>query len=331
LKAVTDQEVPMVPPPKDYGGNFLLDIREALVGVGLVVKNERSGIATLDKDCTNMSRFLNRILGLEVELQNRLFAYFTETLSVVVQQAKKSGRWDEGILDLGAHGEAVNDVSVQTFAGNSIFGTATTELHTVSVERGMSWEESLELRASKTYPDNGYYLSNQIRNDKKTAVLVICEPRSKKKNSIYVSVYRPNTGLQTKPETLEDIKKKYKMVMDHKARSSWIEQYDSALNQCSHAYWKGNCKRITLGIGCDVGRRQRTYHILCGSVLSVWSKLETLLAGQPGANSKIQIVRCRKSDDSRIVGCLIPSNCVPALVRALSPDEAADQEPIIIM
>ena len=36
------------------------------------------------------------------------------------------------LLDLGAHGEAVNDVSVQTFAGNSIFGTATTELHTVS-------------------------------------------------------------------------------------------------------------------------------------------------------------------------------------------------------
>ena len=35
-------------------------------------------------------------------------------------------------LDLGAHGEAVNDVSVQTFAGNSVFGTATTELHTVS-------------------------------------------------------------------------------------------------------------------------------------------------------------------------------------------------------
>ena len=71
---------------------------------------------------------------------------------------------------------------------------------------------------------------------------------------------------------------------------------------CCYFCRKGNCKRITLGIGCEVGRRQRTYHILCGSVLSLWSKLETLLAGQPGANSKIQIVRCRKSDDSRIVG-----------------------------
>ena len=35
-------------------------------------------------------------------------------------------------------------------------------LYWVSVERGMSWEKSLELRASKTYPDDGYHLSNQV-------------------------------------------------------------------------------------------------------------------------------------------------------------------------
>ena len=65
---------------------------------------------------------------------------------------------------------------------------------------------------------------------------------------------------------------------------------------------KGNCKRMAVGLSCEVGRRQRTFHILVGSVLSVWSKLESVLAGQPGANSKVQIVRCRKSDGSRIVG-----------------------------
>ena len=59
---------------------------------------------------------------------------------------------------------------------------------------------------------------------------------------------------------------------------------------------------MALGLTCEVGKRQRTFHILSGSVLSVWSKLESVLAGQPGANSKVQIVRCRKSDGSRIVG-----------------------------
>lgn len=327
LKAVTGQSAPTIPPPQDYKGEFFQDVRTALIGVGLVVKDDKNNVTILDKDFTNISRFLNRILGVEVELQNHLFAYFMKTLSVVVQQAKRTGRWDEGILDLGAHGEAVTNLSVQTFAGNSTMGTATTELHTISVERGMSWEDSFELRRSQSHPEDGYYLSNQVRNHKKTAILVMCQSRSKKKDVI--NVYRPNTGLQTKQDTLEDVKKKYKKVLDHEAQSSWVDQYESALSQCNHAYWKGNCKRMTLGLSCEVGRRQRTFHILSGSVLSVWSKVESVLAGQSGANSKIQIVRCRKSDGSRIVGCLIPSNCVPALTRALTPD--TQREPILIM
>lgn len=49
-------------------------------------------------DYTNISRFLNRILGLTVALQNALFSYFTETLAAVIKEAKRSGRWDEGIV-----------------------------------------------------------------------------------------------------------------------------------------------------------------------------------------------------------------------------------------
>lgn len=45
-----------------------------------------------------MSRFLNRILGFPVCLQNTLFAYFSDTLEAIVQQAKKMGRWDGGIF-----------------------------------------------------------------------------------------------------------------------------------------------------------------------------------------------------------------------------------------
>ena len=48
----------------------------------------------------------------------------------------------------------------------------------------------------------------QIRNDKRTAILVQSASRGKK----LVVVYRPNTGAQTKQETIEDIKKKYKKV-----------------------------------------------------------------------------------------------------------------------
>ena len=35
-------------------------------------------------------------------------------------------------------------------------------LYKVNVEHCTSWEESLELRTTKTYPDNGCYLSIQV-------------------------------------------------------------------------------------------------------------------------------------------------------------------------
>ena len=68
-----------------------------MVGVGLLLKDER-GQLSMDKEAINISRFLNRILGLPVRLQNQLFAYFTETLAAIIQHAKRTGRWDGSIL-----------------------------------------------------------------------------------------------------------------------------------------------------------------------------------------------------------------------------------------
>lgn len=49
-------------------------------------------------DYNNISKFLNRILGMEVALQNAMFKYFSETLTAIILDAKRSGRWDMGIL-----------------------------------------------------------------------------------------------------------------------------------------------------------------------------------------------------------------------------------------
>lgn len=43
---------------------------------------------------------MNRILGMEVHQQNALFQYFSDTLAAVIQEAKKNGRYDMGILGM---------------------------------------------------------------------------------------------------------------------------------------------------------------------------------------------------------------------------------------
>ena len=98
-----------------------------------LLTHERSGPSlSVERESLNMSRFLNRLLGLPVDLQNSVFSYFADTLVAIIVDAKRLGRWDGGIMDFGATGEQVEVVESREFVGDPAFGTATTELHKVS-------------------------------------------------------------------------------------------------------------------------------------------------------------------------------------------------------
>ncbi|OBS68912.1 hypothetical protein A6R68_02525 [Neotoma lepida] len=321
MKSIVNLDSPMVSPPPDYPGEFFKDVRQGLIGVGLINVEDRSGILTLDKDYNNIGKFLNRILGMEVHQQNALFQYFADTLTAVVQNAKKNGRYDMGILDLGSGDEKVRKSDVKKFLTPGYSTSGHVELYTISVERGMSWEEATKIWAELTGPDDGFYLSLQIRNNKKTAILVK-EVNPKKKLFL---IYRPNTGKQLKLEIYADLKKKYKKVVSDDALVHWLDQYNSSADTCTHAYWRGNCKKASLGLVCEIGLRCRTYYVLCGSVLSVWTKVEGVLASVSGTNVKMQIVRLRTEDGQRIVGLIIPANCVSPLVNLLSTSDQSQQ------
>uniref|UniRef100_A0A8C4GYE9 Protein strawberry notch homolog 1 n=1 Tax=Dicentrarchus labrax TaxID=13489 RepID=A0A8C4GYE9_DICLA len=109
------------------------------------------------------------------------------------------------------------------------------------------------------------------------------------------------------------------------AKQHWIDQYKSSAQICSHAYWRGNCKKASVGLQCEVGLRCRTYYVLCGSVLSVWNEVEVVLTPVSGTNVKVQIVRLRTEDGQRIVGLIIPANCVSALINKLSTSDQCQQ------
>ncbi|KAM9328910.1 protein strawberry notch homolog 1 [Gastrophryne carolinensis] len=321
MKSIVSLDSPLVSPPPDYPGDFFKDVRQGLIGVGLINVEDRSGILTLDKDYNNIGKFLNRILGMEVHQQNALFQYFSDTLNAVIQNAKKNGRYDMGILDLGSGDEKVRKSDTKKFLTPGYSTSGHVELFTISVERGMSWDDAAKIWAEQSGQDDGFYVSLQMRNNKKTAILVK-EINPKKKLFL---VYRPNTGKQLKLETLSDLKKKYKKVPSDDAYPHWKDQYTSSAETCTHAYWRGNCKKVSLGLVCEIGLRCRTYYVLCGSVLSVWTKVEGVLASVSGTNVKMQIVRLRTEDGQRIVGLIIPANCVSSLVTLLSTSDQSQQ------
>jgi len=146
-----------------YNESFLKVVRESLVGIGFIQKDDRNGVHSLvDKDYTNISRFLNRILGLTVQLQNSLFQYFTDTLAAIIKEAKRNGRWDEGIVDLGSQGETVLQTDSRTFVCPATCGKVSTHLVTVSVERGLSYKRALAMQSQCEDEKEGFYFSNQV-------------------------------------------------------------------------------------------------------------------------------------------------------------------------
>ncbi|XP_017462761.1 PREDICTED: protein strawberry notch isoform X2 [Rhagoletis zephyria] len=334
MKTIMGYEAPLVPPPNDYKGDFFKDVAGALVGVGIIVNSETNpGVLSLDKEYNNISKFLNRILGMPVELQNRLFKYFTDTLTAIINQARRGGRFDLGILDLGAAGENVTRIKLVRFIRKHATGKAPAELHTVRVERGMIWQEAIDKWADLISEYEGFYVSHQVRNGKRTAILAVeietpstqQQSNSKKKEKgvskkdMMFQIYRPNTGLQVRHESLAELEKKYKKVPSEEAEPHWTQQYDASVNTCSHAYWNGNCRNVNLGNECEVGLRQRVYNVLAGSVLSVWTRVEQVLAMR-NANNKMQVIRLKTTEGEKIVGTLIPKSCHELLLQDLKSD-----------
>lgn len=133
----------------------------------------------------------------------------------------------------------------------------------------MIWQEAMEKWADLEDEKEGFYLSNQVRNGNYTAILAIAiESRQtsvllgtatkklkndKKKDQMF-QIYRPNTGLQVRLESLADLEKKYKKVDSSAADKHWIKQYDASVNTCSHAFWSGTCRHVTMGFECEVRR-----------------------------------------------------------------------------
>lgn len=58
---------------------------------------ELSVFCSFIPDCS-ITKFLNRILGLEVHKQNFLFQYFTDNFDYLIEKDKKEGKYDMGIL-----------------------------------------------------------------------------------------------------------------------------------------------------------------------------------------------------------------------------------------
>ena len=83
-------------------------------------------------------RFLNRLLGLPLGVQNALFELYAAALHGVLAAARKDGTYDEGIADLSGAAVSVHEPEARVWADPATGAEMRAVL--LRVDRGVSWE-----------------------------------------------------------------------------------------------------------------------------------------------------------------------------------------------
>ncbi|XP_027571631.1 protein strawberry notch homolog 2 isoform X1 [Pipra filicauda] len=294
-----------VPVPKSYErreADFFREMKQGLISVGICCSQMKYGTVSVEKDCS-ITKFLNRILGLEVDKQNMLFQYFSDTFDYLIEKDKKEGKYDMGILDLAPGVDEIYEESKEVFLTPGHPQDGQVVFYKISVDRGLKWEEAYEKSLKLTGANEGFYLSYKMRGSKYTCLLA---EQSRGKNFI---LYKPNIGKQSQPESLDSLQKKYRRVMPEEAKEHWESSYHFSLKNCNHALWNKSCKLIQEGKECFQGMRLRHYYMLCGALLRVWSRIAGIMADIT-ASSYLQIVRLKTKEKKKQVGIKIPESCV---------------------
>lgn len=322
-RGIMEQDkLPVVPPgcsseKPDTIQDFITKAKAALVSVGIVrdtvLGNGKFSGRIVDSDMHDVGRFLNRLLGLPPDIQNRLFELFISILDVLIQNARIEGNFDSGIVDMKA-----NIIELQgnpkTVHVDQMSG-ATTELFTFTLDRGITWESASTILDEKKKDglgsaSDGFYESKREWLGRRHFILAF-----ESSASGMFKIVRPAVGEAVREMPLAELKNKYRKIsLLEKARSGWEDEYEVSSKQCMHG---PNCK---LGNFCTVGRRIQEVNVLGGLILPVWGAVEKALSKQVRlSHRRLRVVRLETTiDNQRIVGLLVPNAAVEAVLQDLA-------------
>lgn len=255
-----------------------------------------------DTDAGNVPKFLNRLLAVDVDQQNALFASFLDRFDSIVRNAKEQGQFDEGVADL-------KGVSVRVKSSKVVHREATTKAETqhylIEMDEEtepVTFETMAELYAKREQgglglvgaPDSsGFYRQGRSGN------LIyadyahrITDPSTGATERTY-RVFRPHGEDDTllRQSELED---KFETASPLTAESEWRQKH------------RESPKFRTV---------QR--HVIAGAIMPIWNKLKT------SKSARLKIVRTTTDDGQRIVGVLIPNRAVGEILAQLGVEISA--------
>ncbi|KAA0054722.1 protein strawberry notch [Cucumis melo var. makuwa] len=301
--------------------DFIENAKAALNSVGIIRDTVlatgkdfgKSSGRIVESDMNDIGRFLNRLLGLPPDIQNRIFELFVSILDLLIQKARIEGNLDSGIVDMRANVVELRG-SPKTVHVDPVSG-ASTMLFTFSLDRGVTWESASTILDEKQKDglgstNDGFYESRRDWLGRCHIILAFESSVS----GMY-KIVRPAIGESLREMSLSELRNKYRKTSSlEKARNGWEDEYDISSKQCMHG---PKCK---LGNFCTVGRRIQEVNVLGGLILPVWGTIENALSKQARqSHQRLRVVRIETTTDKqRIVGLFVPNAAVESVLQGLA-------------
>jgi hypothetical protein len=268
--------------------------RQVLRDMGLLVFRE-GGEDIRQDDLTNIPRFLNRVLSLDVAPQNALFDYFTELFDQTVRYAKANGTFDEGVTDIKA--VAIRIAKPPAVVHVDKVTGAETILYTLDVDRPADTVDFARAKRLHFSYGGTFFQHRKTKN----FVLALQSGRQtdpvKGKTFVSYSLWKPEAAYDSYIHDSE-LAEKYAAVIPDRAEQWWRARYAAA------------------------PRIHTTHvHIIAGAIVPLWQRLKT------EEDSKLRVTRVGTGDGQRIVGVTIPPTKVRSVLRAIGTNQSSSNEP----
>jgi len=298
--------------PQVYGISWL-EAKDALQRMRLLTPQL---VPTNESDRKNINRFLNRLLGLPIGLQNALFAFYNAIFRWVVLSAKSQGDVDNGVGLL--HGESVRVNGEPQIVFRDPRSSATTLIHSVCVDTGLSWLAALgclqaaladpQIKATHLGGSTGFWQHTKTHE----VILAIELPSSHtdRRHRIH-RLLRPTLHTSAKPQFVPMAKLIGRYVclrLPADAENLWKERHKA-----------------------QEAARFEELRLVTGAILPIWTPLVSALRTAPRrsrtADYPIVVKKCM-CDGQPLVGVVLDERLVVELRKRLEDKEGGRQEDI---
>jgi hypothetical protein len=270
---------------RDNIKGITVDEFEKQTGLSLRNKDEEGRVLGAKEDVPPITQFLNRLLSLKIEMQNRVFDAFSERLDRVIEARQQAGLLDVGLETVRAD-KIVKDMEkvVHTVEDTA----AETKYVKFTLSNRFKALAFNDVADSKSRPVKFYVLSP---NRKVYAVAEASSLTDEKGKIVdYYRLINPISPSRVTEREKVDNGKGWSRLARDEAQDHWKKEIDAAPEFL-----------------------EEPLHLISGAVLPIWDRLK----------GSARVVRLQTDAGEQFIGRVIPQGYVSTTLRALGTEAEA--------